>query len=53
MVMKWTGHVRMGVMRNAYRIFVGNHEVQNHLGDTSVDRRIILKWILKIFGVSV
>jgi hypothetical protein len=37
----------MGEMRKAYKISVENHEGKNHLGDVSVDGRIILKRILK------
>jgi hypothetical protein len=33
--------------RGAYRILVGRPEGRNHLEDTGVDWRIILKWIFK------
>jgi hypothetical protein len=40
-------------MRNAYKIFVGKPEGKRyHLEDQVVDGRIILKWILKKWGVS-
>jgi hypothetical protein len=42
--LKWEGHVdRMGNVRNAYKILIGNPK---HLGDLDVDGRI-LNWILK------
>jgi hypothetical protein len=37
----------MGEGRGAYRILVGRPEGRKHLEDPGVDRRIILKWILK------
>jgi len=41
---RWEGQVvYMRGMRNAYTILVGRPEGKNHLGDLSVDRRIILK----------
>jgi hypothetical protein len=33
-------------MRNAYKILVGNPG-KRHLGETGVNDRIVLKWILK------
>lgn len=46
--MRRMGHVtRMGMKRNAYRIFVGESEGKNHLQELNRDGRIILKWILK------
>jgi hypothetical protein len=33
--------------RGAYRVLVGKPEGRNHLEDTGVDGRIILKWILE------
>jgi hypothetical protein len=42
----WVGHIaRMGEMRNSLTILVGNPE-GDHLGNPSVYRRIILKWVL-------
>jgi hypothetical protein len=33
-------------MRTAYEILFVNLKVRDHLGDVTVDGRIILKWIL-------
>jgi hypothetical protein len=45
------GHVaRMGKSRSAYRVLVGKPEERNHLEDPGVNRRIILKWILREVG---
>jgi len=33
---------------NYYRILVGKLKGRNYLGDTSIDFRIIFKWILKV-----
>jgi hypothetical protein len=35
-----------GETRNAYKIFVGNLTGREHLGDSGIDGRILLKWIL-------
>jgi hypothetical protein len=40
----------MAEMKNPYSILVGNKKGTNHLGDLSVDGRI-LKWIFKEQGV--
>jgi hypothetical protein len=41
------GHVaRLGEVKNAYRILVGNPEGKRPLEDQGVDGRIILYWIL-------
>jgi hypothetical protein len=37
----------MGEGRGTYRILVGRPEGRNHLKDTDVEGRIILKWIFK------
>jgi hypothetical protein len=34
-------------MRNAYGVLVRKHERRDHCEDFGLDRRIILKWILK------
>jgi hypothetical protein len=36
-------------MRNAYTILLRRPEGKNHVGNLSVDRRIILKWIMKVW----
>jgi hypothetical protein len=42
------GHVaRMGEKRNTTDIWCGNIKASDHLGNTGVDRRIILKWVRK------
>jgi hypothetical protein len=37
----------MGYMRNAFKVLVGRHEGNRPMGDLGIDRRILLKWILK------
>ena len=47
-LLHWAGHVaRMGDMRNAHRVLVGNLMERGHLEDLGVNGRIILKWIFK------
>jgi hypothetical protein len=37
-----------GGTRNAYKVFVGKSEGErDHLGDTDIDRSIILKWVFR------
>jgi hypothetical protein len=36
----------MGERRGAYRVLVGDPRQRDHLEDTGVDGRIILRWIL-------
>jgi hypothetical protein len=44
---KWAGHVaRTADRRGTERVWVGIPEGRNHFEDLSIDRRIILKWIL-------
>jgi hypothetical protein len=43
----------MGERRGAYRVLVGKPEGKNHLGDQGLDGRIILKWVLRTYGVGV
>jgi hypothetical protein len=46
--LRWAGHVaRMGERRGAYRALVGNLREGNHLKDSDVNGRIILKWIFE------
>ena len=53
-IMGWTGHVaRMGERRGVYRVLVGKPEGKNHLEDTGVDWRIILRCILRNCNVGV
>ena len=48
---KWTGHVARKV-RVAYRVLAGRPGERDHLEDTDVDGRIILRWIFrKLDGV--
>jgi uncharacterized protein YjiS (DUF1127 family) len=47
-MMRWAGLVaRMGEMRGACRVLVGNLSEIDHLDDIGIDRRILLKWIFK------
>jgi hypothetical protein len=42
------GHVaHTGESRGEYRVFWGNLREREHFEDLVVDRRVILKWILK------
>jgi hypothetical protein len=44
---RWARHVaRIGERRGVYRILVGKRE-RDHLEDTDVYGRIILRWILR------
>ena len=42
----------MGERRGVYRILVGKPEGKRPLGDPSVDRRIILRWIFRKWDVG-
>ena len=45
---RWTRRVaRMGKRRGLYSVLVVKPEGKDHLGDPSVDGRIILRWIFK------
>jgi len=45
---RWVGHVaRMGDIRNAYKILVGNLQKRDHLEDLVIGGMIILEQILK------
>ena len=47
-IVRWAGHVaRMGEMGGLYRVWGGNLRDRDHLGDLSVDGRIILRWIFR------
>jgi len=49
--MRWAGRVvRMGEMRNAYKILVGNLKGRDHSDDPDVGGRIILEWISVTYG---
>jgi hypothetical protein len=42
--LKWASHLaRMGYMRNAYKILVGNLKGREHFGNLDTDGSIILK----------
>jgi hypothetical protein len=44
--MRWAGlAARMGDMRNAYKILVGNLRGRDHSEELGVAERIILEWI--------
>jgi len=52
---RWAGHVaHMGVRRReAFTGFwQGNLRERDHLGDPSVDRRIILRWIFRKWNLG-
>ena len=51
--MRWAGHVaRMGERRGVYRVLVGKREERDHLEDTGIDGRIILRWIFRKWDVQ-
>jgi hypothetical protein len=37
----------MGEVRSVFKIFVGKTEGSNHLEETCVDERMILKWLFE------
>jgi hypothetical protein len=41
----------MGGIRNAYIIFVGEHQRRDHFGDASIDESVILKFNLHIIDM--
>ena len=41
-----------GERRGIYRVSVGKTEGKDHLGDRSVDGKIILRWIFRKWGVG-
>jgi len=43
----------MGERRGVYRVLMGKPEGKDHLGDPSVDGRIILRWIFRKWDVGV
>jgi hypothetical protein len=52
--MTWAGHVaRWGRGEVCTGILVGNVRERDHWGDTSVDVRVILRWILRKWDVGV
>jgi hypothetical protein len=43
--MRWVGHVvRIGEMRNSYKILGGELRVINYPVDLRIDKRVTLKW---------
>jgi len=51
--MRWEGHVaRMGDSRGVYRVWWGILRERDRLGDTSIDGRIILRWIFRKWDVG-
>jgi len=52
--MRCPGHIaRMGKRRGAYRVLVGKPEGRDHLGDTGVDGRLVLRWIFRKWELEV
>jgi len=52
--MRWAGHVTcMDERRGVYRVLVGNLKERDHLEDSGVDGRIILRWIFRKWDVGV
>jgi len=52
--MRWAGRIAcMGERRDIYRVLVGNMRERDHLGDASVDGRIILRLIFRKWDVGV
>jgi len=52
--MRWAGHVAcMGERRGVYRFWWGNMTERDHLGDSVVDGRIILRWVFRKWDVRV
>jgi hypothetical protein len=43
----------LGEGRGVYRVLVGNLRERDHWGDTSVDGRIIIRWIFRKWDVWV
>jgi hypothetical protein len=53
-MMRWAWHVvRMGEIRNAYKILAGKLEGKRPLGRPSVDRKVILDWNFGKYGGKV
>ena len=42
----------MGERRGVYRVLVGKREERDHLEDTGIDGRIILRWIFRKWDVQ-
>jgi hypothetical protein len=50
--MRWAVHVaRMGERRGVHKVLVGKSEERDHLEDSGVDGRIILRWIFRKWNV--
>jgi len=46
--MRWVGHLTIiGEKRDVYRVLDGKPEGKDLVGDSGVDGRIILRWILR------
>jgi hypothetical protein len=51
--MRWAGHVaRMGERRGVNKVFLVKTEGKKHLGGPSVDGKIILRWIFRVWDVG-
>ena len=45
--MKWAGNVGSGGRGGVCRVLVGNLRKRDHLEDSGVDGRLILRWVFK------
>ena len=53
-IMRWAEHAaRIGERRGVYRVSVGKPKGKNHLGDSGVDGRIILRWFFRKWDLGV
>jgi len=51
--MRWAGHVAcMDERRVTYRVMMGNLRERDHLEDSGVDGRIILRWFFRKWDIG-
>jgi len=51
--MRWAGHVARGRGDACTGYWRGNLRERDHLGDPSIDEKIILRWIFRMWDVGV